>query len=195
MKKHLLEGVVKGAFDSSEAEVRFDKWMNEKSAKVVAKVDRLANEKNKSDKEKLAAETKVKEERAQALARKYAEEAAKANNMQDRGFPGGGFPGGGEITPEMRQRFQQMRGNMQQGGTPGQGGAAVQGGAAQQGGQRDTAAFRRMMQSNPEMRQRMMQMQQGQGRDTSARRRNPNTQGQGQRRQNSGANEQQPNFN
>ncbi|HOY38476.1 MAG: 30S ribosomal protein S16 [Bacteroidales bacterium] len=83
MKKHLLEGVVKGAFDSSEAEVRFDKWMNEKSAKVVAKVDRLANEKNKSDKEKLAAETKVKEERAQALARKYAEEAAKAKQAEE----------------------------------------------------------------------------------------------------------------
>ena len=141
----------------------------------------------------------VNQERAKAKKeeeRRAAEEAAKANNMQDRGFPGGGFPGGGEITPEMRQRFQQMRGNVQQGGTPGQGGAAVQGGASPQGGQRDTAAFRRMMQSNPEMRQRMMQMQQqGQGRDTSARRRNPNTQDQGQRRQNSGANEQQPNFN
>lgn len=140
----------------------------------------------------------VNQEKAKAKKeeeRRAAEEAARANNMQDRGFPGGGFPGGGEITPEMRQRFQQMRGNTQQGGTPGQGGAAVQGGASPQGGQRDTAAFRRMMQSNPEMRQRMMQMQQGQGRDTSARRRNPNTQGQGQRRQNSGANEQQPNFN
>mgnify|MGYP001229767193 FL=1 len=140
----------------------------------------------------------VNQEKAKAKKeeeRRAAEEAARANNMQDRGFPGGGFPGGGEITPEMRQRFQQMRGNMQQGETPGQGGAAVQGGASPQGGQRDTAAFRRMMQSNPEMRQRMMQMQQGQGRDTSARRRNPNTQGQGQRRQNSGANEQQPNFN
>lgn len=140
----------------------------------------------------------VNQEKAKAKKeeeRRAAEEAARANNMQDRGFPGGGFPGGGEITPEMRQRFQQMRGNMQQGGTPGQDGAAAQGGASPQGGQRDTAAFRRMMQSNPEMRQRMMQMQQGQGRDTSARRRNPNTQGQGQRRQNSGANEQQPNFN
>jgi len=141
----------------------------------------------------------VNQEKAKAKKeeeRRAAEEAAKANNMQDRGFPGGGFPGGGEITPEMRQRFQQMRGNVQQGGTPGQGGAAVQGGASPQGGQRDTAAFRRMMQSNPEMRQRMMQMQQqGQGRDTSARRRNPNTQDQSQRRQNSGANEQQPNFN
>lgn len=140
----------------------------------------------------------VNQEKAKAKKeeeRRAAEEAARANNMQDRGFPGGGFPGGGEITPEMRQRFQQMRGNTQQGGTPGQGGAAVQGGASPQGGQRDTAAFRRMMQSNPEMRQRMMQMQQGQGRDTSARRRNPNTQGQGQKRQNSGANEQQPNFN
>ena len=140
----------------------------------------------------------VNQEKAKAKKeeeRRAAEEAARANNMQDRGFPGGGFPGGGEITPEMRQRFQQMRGNTQQGGTPGHGGAAVQGGASPQGGQRDTAAFRRMMQSNPEMRQRMMQMQQGQGRDTSARRRNPNTQDQGQRRQNSGANEQQPNFN
>jgi hypothetical protein len=140
----------------------------------------------------------VNQEKAKAKKeeeRRAAEEAAKANNMQGRGFPGGGFPGGGEITPEMRQRFQQMRGNMQQGGTAGQGGAAGKGGAAGQGGQRDTAAFRRMMQNNPEMRQRMMQMQQGQGRDTSARRRNTSTQGQSQQRQNSGGNNPQPNFN
>jgi hypothetical protein len=128
----------------------------------------------------------VNQERAKAKKeeeRRAAEEAAKANNMQGRGFPGGGFPGGGEITPEMRQRFQQMRGNMQQGGAPGQ------------GGQRDTAAFRRMMQNNPEMRQRMMQMQQGQGRDTAARRRNVNTQGQNPNGQNPGGNAPRPNFN
>jgi|GEM_PF-53433 len=140
----------------------------------------------------------VNQEKAKAKReeeRRAAEEAAKANNMQGRGFPGGGFPGGGEITPEMRQRFQQMRGNMQQGGTAGQGGTAVQGGAPGQGGQRDTAAFRRMMQNNPEMRQRMMQMQQGQGRDTSARRRNNNTQGQNPNGQNPGPNVPRPNFN
>jgi len=78
----------------------------------------------------------------------------------------------------MMQRFQQMRGNMPQGGAPGaQGGAAgaQAGQRGQQGGQRDTAAFRRMMQNNPEMRQRMQNMRS----DTSARRRNLNQQGQG----------------
>ncbi|HOE03627.1 MAG TPA: 30S ribosomal protein S16 [Bacteroidales bacterium] len=76
MKKHLLEGVTKGAFDANEAELRFEKWMKEKAAKVAAKVDRLSSEKNAEEKQKHAAEVKVKEERAQALARKYAEEAA-----------------------------------------------------------------------------------------------------------------------
>ncbi len=61
------------------------------------------------------------------------------------------------ITPEMMQRFQNMRGNMPQGGTGGQ------------GGQRDTAAFRRMMRNNP-------QGTQGMRRDTSARRRFSNQQ-------------------
>lgn len=55
------------------------------------------------------------------------------------------------------------------------------------GGQRDTAAFRRMMESNPEMRQRFEQMRndpamrarmQGAGRDSSARGRTPGQQGQ-----------------
>jgi hypothetical protein len=129
----------------------------------------------------------VNQEKAKAKKeeeRRAAEEAAKGNNMRGGGFPGGGFPGGGEITPEMRQRFQQMRGTSGQGGT------------GAQGGQRDTAAFRRMMQSNPEMRQRMMQMQQGgQSRDTSARRRNVNSQGQGQRGQNTDGGTPQPDFN
>ncbi len=70
-----------------------------------------------------------------------------------------GFPGGMEgMTPEMMQRFQQMRGNVPQGGTMGQG---APGGTGGQGGPRDTAAFRKMMQSNPELRQRMQNMRQG----------------------------------
>jgi hypothetical protein len=89
--------------------------------------------------------------------RKAKEEAAKASEQ--------GFPGGMEgITPEMMQRFEQMRGNMPQGGaTSGPGG---------QGSPRDTAAFRRMMRQNP-------QGMPGMRRDSSARRRNYNQQGQG----------------
>jgi len=106
----------------------------------------------------------VNQERAKAKKeeeRKVKEEAAKANERRSQGREG--------MTPEMMQRFQQMRGNSPQGGTVG--GAGVPEG---QGGQRDTAAFRRMMQSNPELRQRMQNMR----RDTSARRRNTNQQGQ-----------------
>jgi hypothetical protein len=112
----------------------------------------------------------VNQERARAKKeeeRKANEEAQKANEQV-------GFPGGMEgMTPEMIQRFQQMKGNMPQGGTIGQG---APGGTGGQGGPRDTAAFRKMMQSNPELRQRMQNMR----RDTSARRRNVNQQGQGQ---------------
>jgi HlyD family secretion protein len=89
--------------------------------------------------------------------RKAKEEAAKAN---EQGFPGGM----GGMTPEMMQRFEQMRGNMPQGGATG--------GPGGQGSPRDTAAFRRMIRQNP-------QGMPGIRRDSSARRRNFNQQGQG----------------
>lgn len=111
----------------------------------------------------------VNQERAKAKKeeeRKANEEAQKANEQ-------GGVPGMEGMTPEMMQRFQQMRGNVPQGGAMGQ---VAPGGTGGQGGPRDTAAFRKMMQSNPEMRQRMQNLR----RDTSARRRNLNQQGQGQ---------------
>lgn len=76
MKKHLLEGVAKGAFDANEAELRFEKWMKEKASKVADKVEKLSSEKMAGEKEKHAAEVKIKEDRSQALARKYAEVAA-----------------------------------------------------------------------------------------------------------------------
>ena len=37
MKKHLLEGVRKGAFSEEEAEKRFSSWIEEKSKKVADK--------------------------------------------------------------------------------------------------------------------------------------------------------------
>ena len=42
MKKHLLEGVKKGAFDEAEAEKRFTAWLEEKEAKIQAKKDGLS---------------------------------------------------------------------------------------------------------------------------------------------------------
>ena len=70
-KKHLLGGVAKGAFSESDAEAKFNKWMEEKLGKIASKESKLATDAK-------AAENKVKEERAKAIAEKKAAEAAAA---------------------------------------------------------------------------------------------------------------------
>ncbi|MDR2890471.1 MAG: 30S ribosomal protein S16 [Alistipes sp.] len=78
MKKHLLGGVAKGAFSESDAEAKFNKWLEEKSAKVAAAASKLAGDARSAEKVRAAAETKAKEERAAAIAAKKAEAAAAA---------------------------------------------------------------------------------------------------------------------
>ncbi len=78
-KKHLLEGVKKGAFDEKVAEERFQKWLQEKEAKIQAKRDKLLNDEKVSQKQRLEAERKVKEQRAELLAKKYAAKAEAEN--------------------------------------------------------------------------------------------------------------------
>jgi len=73
MKKHLLEGVKKGAFDEAEAERRFQIWLNEKEAKIQAKIDKLNSEKDSARKATLEQEAKINAERAEALAKKKAD--------------------------------------------------------------------------------------------------------------------------
>jgi small subunit ribosomal protein S16 len=70
MKKHLLEGAKKGAFSPEEAEVRFQKWLNDKEAKLKSQSDKLSDVKSAEAKKRFEAETKVKEAKAQALAKK-----------------------------------------------------------------------------------------------------------------------------
>lgn len=77
MKKHLLDGVRKGAITLDIAEAKFQAWMTEKDAKVKAKVDALAKEKRDASKQRIDAESKVREARAQEVAKKRAEMAAK----------------------------------------------------------------------------------------------------------------------
>jgi small subunit ribosomal protein S16 len=87
MKKHLLEGVKKGAFDEAEAERRYDIWKKDKELKLKAAQDKVDAVKAEGAKARLDAEAKVNEERAKEIAervakveaeRKAAEEAAKA---------------------------------------------------------------------------------------------------------------------
>lgn len=78
MKKHLIEGVRKGAFDDATCEAKFEAWMKEKDAKIQAKVEKLAQEGNTAAKARFEAEVKVRAERESALAKKREEAAAAA---------------------------------------------------------------------------------------------------------------------
>jgi len=78
LKKHLLEGVKKGAFTADVAETKFQTWVKEKEAMLIAEKDKTVKSKEADKKQRLEAEIKVKEAKSQAIAEKLAkEEAAK----------------------------------------------------------------------------------------------------------------------
>lgn len=78
LKKHLLEGAKKGAFSVDEAEVRFSKWMNDKSSRVANRTAEI--EKSAADIEKLRfeAESKAREAIAAKVARKLSAAVTEA---------------------------------------------------------------------------------------------------------------------
>jgi small subunit ribosomal protein S16 len=78
IKKHLLEGVKKNAFDEDEASRRFEEWMKQNETKIESKRSGLEKSKDDELESKLAAEKKINEARAARLAKKQAELAAKA---------------------------------------------------------------------------------------------------------------------
>ena len=89
MKKHLLVGVAKGAFDEAEAEKRFESWMGGKEKKIADEIAGLNKVKIDTAKEKLKAEKTVKEEKAKAIALKNSqlkeevEAAVDAKNAEE----------------------------------------------------------------------------------------------------------------
>jgi small subunit ribosomal protein S16 len=78
MKKHLLEGVRKGAFDEAEASRRFEEWMKQNDAKIESKKSGLEKSWDERMSLRLAEEKKINEERMARLAKRNAELAAKA---------------------------------------------------------------------------------------------------------------------
>lgn len=78
MKKHLIDGVKKGAFDEATAETRFKAWKDEQYARISNKKSSLSKDAEKARKAALEAEAKVKEARAEEIAKKRAAELAEA---------------------------------------------------------------------------------------------------------------------
>ena len=66
-KNHLLKGVVKGALTEADVENKFDKWLEEKEAKVQGKIDSLSKNAEKAKSDIFKSESAVKEARATAI--------------------------------------------------------------------------------------------------------------------------------
>jgi small subunit ribosomal protein S16 len=77
LKKHLMEGVRKGAFDEAEATKRFDAWMTQNEAKIESKKSGLEKSKDDELGKKLAAEKRINDARLAKLAKRKAEQDAK----------------------------------------------------------------------------------------------------------------------
>ena len=78
LKKHLLGGVKKGAFDEAEADRRFNEWKTAKEAKIVKTKEQVAAEKQAAAKARLEAEIAINKAKAEELAKKKAEAQAAA---------------------------------------------------------------------------------------------------------------------
>lgn len=106
MKKHLLEGVKKGAFTLETAEERFGKWMSDKEARLEAARNQVKDSRRAAAAARLAEEQKIKEERAKALEAKKAEaaaakaaEEAKAAEAEESAEEPGEAPAAAEESP------------------------------------------------------------------------------------------------
>ena len=83
LKHHLNGGVKKGAFTQEDAENKLAAWLDEKQAKIQAKVDGLSEDKASSSSKKLQAETEIREKRiSDALAADAAVEEAAAAELE-----------------------------------------------------------------------------------------------------------------
>lgn len=73
LKKHLLEGVKKEALTIDQAEVKFQAWINEKANKEQQKTEQALSKADKAKKARLDAESKAREAKAEAIAKKKAD--------------------------------------------------------------------------------------------------------------------------
>jgi len=76
-KNHLLKGVKKGALTAEQAEVKFQEWMEAKTAKIENAVKEVENSERERMKKLLDNEARIKEERAAQIAKRRAEAIEK----------------------------------------------------------------------------------------------------------------------
>ena len=67
LKKHLLDGVKKGALTEEQAESKFKKWIEEKEAKIAQSIKQIDESKQKKEKEKFDAEEESRKKKEEAI--------------------------------------------------------------------------------------------------------------------------------
>lgn len=80
LKKHLLKGVDKGAFDMEEAEKRFNDWLSEKEDKVLTKAEKIEKEKQEEKEKALEAEREVNKKREESYAPEPVDESTDTSD-------------------------------------------------------------------------------------------------------------------
>ena len=98
LKKHLLEGVKKGALTQEQAEEKYSAWVEEKSKAVENKKNKLADDQAKAKAEALKAEEAVNQARITAAEEAAAEAAAAEAAAEEAGEEAGGPEAEGETT-------------------------------------------------------------------------------------------------
>ncbi len=83
MKKHLLVGVSKGAFNEEEAEKRFSEWLESKENKISDKKQKLVKAAEDAEKASIQAEKEKNEERAAAIANKNSNEKTEETTQEE----------------------------------------------------------------------------------------------------------------
>ena len=78
LRKHLLEGVKKGAITQEVADQKWNAWITEKEAKISSAKSKLAQSGRDAKRDAIEAEAKVNEARAEEIAKKKRIEAEKA---------------------------------------------------------------------------------------------------------------------
>ena len=78
LKKHLMDGVKKGALTEETVNEKLEAWLQEKERKIERKKSHLDQESRTQRKTRLQAESKVNEEKAAALSKKRSDAAVKA---------------------------------------------------------------------------------------------------------------------
>lgn len=80
MKKHLLDGVKKGALTEAQVEQKFNKWLQDKEGKISGKKDKLSSDQKSAVANRLKAEKAANEAKAAKIAAKVTPAAETAES-------------------------------------------------------------------------------------------------------------------